>query len=120
MNHIVIKKGHDIRIAGIPSKDVVSIPGSDTVAIAPKTFRGVKPKRMVSEGDNVQIGSPLFFDKTTPEVKWASPANGTVQTIQFGARHVIEKIEIKVEGSDALSGQSFSSTNWRRQIAPPY
>ena len=107
MNHIIIRKGHDIRIAGIPSKDVVSIPGSDTVAISPKTFRGVKPKRMVSEGDQVQIGSPLFFDKTKPEVKWASPANGTVQTIQFGARHVIEKIEIKVEGSDSISGQTF-------------
>ena len=108
MNHIFIKKGHDIRIAGIPSKDVVSIPGSDTVAISPKTFRGVKPKRMVSEGDRVQIGSPLFFDKTKPEVKWASPANGTVQTIQFGARHVIEKIEIKIEGNDSISGQSFT------------
>ena len=107
MNHIIIRKGHDIRIAGIPSKDVVSIPGSDTVAISPKTFRGVKPKRMVSEGDRVQIGSPLFFDKTKPEVKWASPANGTVQTIQFGARHIIEKIEIKVEGSDSISGQTF-------------
>ncbi len=107
MNHIIIRKGHDIRIAGIPSKDVVSIPGSDTVAISPKTFRGVKSKRMVSEGDRVQIGSPLFFDKTKPEVKWASPANGTVQTIQFGARHVIEKIEIKVEGSDSISGQTF-------------
>ncbi len=108
MNHIFIKKGHDIRIAGIPSKDVLSIPGSDTVAISPKTFRGVKPKRMVSEGDRVQIGSPLFFDKTKPDVKWASPANGTVQTIQFGARHVIEKIEIKIEGTDSISGQSFS------------
>tara|TARA_B100001146_G_scaffold96416_1_gene85229 strand:+ start:260 stop:1591 length:1332 start_codon:yes stop_codon:yes gene_type:complete len=108
MNHIFIIKGHDIRIAGIPSKDVVSIPGSDTVAISPKTFRGVKPKRMVSEGDRVQIGSPLFFDKTKPEVKWASPANGIVQTIQFGARHVIEKIEIKIEGTDSISGQSFS------------
>ena len=108
MNHIFIKKGHDIRIAGIPSKDVLSIPGSDTVAISPKTFRGVKPKRMVSEGDRVQIGSPLFFDKTKPEVKWASPANGTVQTIQFGVRHVIEKIEIKIEGNDSISGQSFT------------
>ena len=108
MNHIFIKKGHDIRIAGIPSKDVLSIPGSDSVAISPKTFRGVKPKRMVSEGDRVQIGSPLFFDKTKPEVKWASPANGTVQTIQFGARHVIEKIEIKIEGNDSISGQSFT------------
>jgi len=109
MNHIVINKGHNIRIAGIPARDMVSIPDSGTVAISPKTFRGVKPKLLVDEGDNVQIGSPLFFDKTKPEVKWASPANGTVQTIQFGARRIIEKIEIIVEGSDSISGESFSS-----------
>jgi Na+-transporting NADH:ubiquinone oxidoreductase subunit A len=108
MNHIVIYKGHNIRINGIPAKDVISIPGSGTVAISPRTFRGVKPKLLVDEGDNVQIGSPLFFDKTKPEVKWASPANGTVKTIQFGARRVIEKIEITVEGTNAISGQTFS------------
>lgn len=108
MNHIVINKGHNIRINGIPAKDVISIPGSGTVAISPRTFRGVKPKLLVDEGDNVQIGSPLFFDKTKPEVKWASPANGTVKTIQFGARRVIEKIEITVEGTNAISGQTFS------------
>ena len=108
MNHIVINKGHNIRINGIPAKDVISIPGSGTVAISPRTFRGVKPKLLVDEGDNVQIGSPLFFDKTKPDVKWASPANGTVKTIQFGARRVIEKIEITVEGTNAISGQTFS------------
>jgi Na+-transporting NADH:ubiquinone oxidoreductase subunit A len=57
----------------------------------------------------VQIGSPLFFDKTNPSVKWASPANGTVKTIQFGARRIIEKIEIKVDGSESIQGQVFTS-----------
>lgn len=109
MNHIVIRKGHDIRIAGVPTQEVTSIPGSETVAISPKKFRGVKPKLLVNEGDTVQIGSPLFFDKTKPDVKWASPANGTVKTIQFGARRIIEKIEIKVNGSESIIGQSFTS-----------
>ena len=109
MNHIIIRKGHDIRIAGVPSQEVTSVPGSETVAISPKTFRGVKPKLLVNEGDSVQIGSPLFFDKTKPNVKWASPANGTVKTIQFGARRIIEKIEIKVDGSDSIQGQVFTS-----------
>ncbi len=57
----------------------------------------------------MQIGSPLFFDKTKPNVKWASPANGTVKTIQFGARRIIEKIEIKVDGSESIQGQVFTS-----------
>mgnify|MGYP001216591595 FL=1 len=109
MNHIIIRKGHDIRIAGVPTQEVTSVPGSETVAISPKTFRGVKPKLLVNEGDTVQIGSPLFFDKTKPNVNWASPANGTVKTIQFGARRIIEKIEIKVDGSDSIQGQVFTS-----------
>ena len=109
MNHIIIRKGHDIRIAGVPSQEVTSVPSSETVAISPKTFRGVKPKLLVNEGDTVQIGSPLFFDKTKPNVNWASPANGTVKTIQFGARRIIEKIEVKVEGSESIQGQIFTS-----------
>ena len=109
MNHIIIKKGHDIRIAGVPTQEVTSVSDSETVSISPKTFRGVKPKLLVNEGDTVQIGSPLFFDKTKPSVKWASPANGTVKTIQFGARRIIEKIEIKVGGSESIQGQVFTS-----------
>jgi len=108
MNHIIIRKGHDIRIAGVPTQEVISVPDSETVAISPKTFRGVKPKLLVNEGDMVQIGSPLFLDKSKPNVKWASPANGTVKTIQFGVRRIIEKIEIKIDGSDSIQGQSFT------------
>tara|TARA_B100000029_G_C17592266_1_gene962934 strand:+ start:339 stop:1670 length:1332 start_codon:yes stop_codon:yes gene_type:complete len=109
MNNISIKRGHDIRITGVPPKEISSIPGSESVAIIPKSFRGVKPKLLVKEGDQVQIGSPLFFDKTKPNVNWASPANGSIKTIEFGPRRVINKIEITVEGSDAIPGQSFTS-----------
>ena len=63
---------------------------------------------MVEEGDQVKIGSPLFFDKTKPEVSWASPASGNVTSIQFGARRVIEKIEITVENNDKVSIQTLS------------
>ena len=96
MNHISIKKGHDIRIAGVPPKEISTISGVETAAIIPKAFRGVKPKLMVNEGDQVQIGSPLFFDKNKPDVKWASPSDGTVKTIEFGPRRIINKIEATV------------------------
>ena len=108
MNHIFIKKGHDIKINGVPTDEVSTHYQPKSVAIIPKSFRDVKPKLMVKEGDTVQIGSPVFFDKTKPEVKWASPANGIISSIQFGARRVLEKIEISVKGQDALSGKIFS------------
>ena len=109
MNHISIKKGHDIRIAGVPPKEISTISGVETAAIIPKAFRGVKPKLMVNEGDKVQIGSPLFFDKNKPDVKWASPSDGTVKTIEFGPRRIINKIEISVQGSKAITGQAFTT-----------
>ena len=108
MNHIVIKKGHDIQIKGVPKNEIVSTHVAEKVSICPKTFRGVKPKLMVGEGDRVSIGSPLFFDKLKPDVRWASPASGVVSTIQFGARRVIDKIEITVEDKKSYELKAFS------------
>ena len=103
MNHISIDKGHDIKLSGEPSQEIISAPIPESVSILPNHFRSVKPKLLVKEGDTVRIGSPLFFDKTKPEVKWASPASGEISTIQFGARRVIEKIEIAIKDNEKIS-----------------
>ena len=103
MNHISINKGHDIKLSGEPSQEIIPAPIPKSVSILPNHFRSVKPKLLVKEGDTVSIGSPLFFDKTKPEVKWASPASGEISTIQFGARRVIEKIEIAIKNNEKIS-----------------
>ena len=64
MDHIELKKGHNIRISGQPSGEILSITGSKTVALSPAEFHGIKPKLMVADGDQVKLGSPLFFDKS--------------------------------------------------------
>ena len=73
----------------------------------PSEFRGVKPKLLVKKDDKVKIGSPLFYDKSKPEVKWASPGCGTIKDIVFGARRVIEKIDhiekVETSASDVLA-----------------
>ena len=94
MPHINIKKGHNIRIAGKPKKEIVDINHPATLAILPTDFKGVKPKLIVNQGDEVKIGSPLFFDKTKPDVKWASPGYGKINNIEYGPRRVIQNIEI--------------------------
>ena len=63
------------------------------------------------KGDKVETGSPLFFDKLKPEVKWASPSSGVVTRIQYGARRIIEKIEITVEPKNPESSKSFLRPN---------
>ena len=97
MPHIKITKGHDLKISGIPDKNIAYPAQYSTVAIMPNDFRGVKPKLLVKEGDKVDIGSPLFFNKINPEVKWASPGCGKVKDIVYGPRRVIEKIEIELD-----------------------
>ena len=97
MPHIKITKGHDLKISGIPDKNITYPAQYSTVAILPNDFRGVKPKLLVKEGDKVNIGSPLFFNKINPEVRWASPGCGKVKDIVYGPRRVIEKIEIELD-----------------------
>lgn len=97
MARIKITKGHNIRIAGKPAANIIQGDTPGTVAYQPVEFRYIKPKLMVQEGDVVKLGTPLFFDKRNPEVKWASPGGGTVKAIHFGPRRVIEKIIIELD-----------------------
>ena len=97
MSHIKIKKGHDIKISGIPESNISTAPTASALALLPSDFKGVKPKLMVKVGDSVKIGSPLFFDKLNSNVRWASPGSGNIKDIKYGPRRVIEKIEIELD-----------------------
>ena len=96
---------------GIPSNEITSTIVPEKVSISPNTFRGIKPKLIVSEGDRVNTGSPLFYDKLKPDVKWASPASGVVSSIRFGARRVIESIEVTVDDGKSNEFEPFSEGN---------
>ena len=108
MNQISIKKGHNINIQGCPRPEISSIPLPHKVSICPNQFRGVKPKLIVKEGDEVKIGSPLFFDKLKPQVKWPSPGSGKVTEIKFGKRRVIERIEIARDDNQFIKLKTFT------------
>jgi Na+-transporting NADH:ubiquinone oxidoreductase subunit A len=97
MTQIKIRKGHSIRITGIPKKEVITNLTSDEVGICPVEYQYVKPKLLVKEGDHVDIGTPLFFNKENPDQKWGAPGTGTICKIQYGPRRVIEKIVIKLD-----------------------
>ena len=96
MAHINIRKGHNIRISGSPENEYFSRPKSKTVSIQPNNFRYVKPKLLVKVGDKVDIGSPIFFDKVQPDIKWASPGSGEIKEIILGDRRSVEKIIIEL------------------------
>jgi Na+-transporting NADH:ubiquinone oxidoreductase subunit A len=97
MTQIKIRKGHSIRIAGIPQKEIITNLSTAEVGICPVEYRYVKPKLFIKDGDHVDIGTALFFNKENPEQKWGSPGAGTVSKIKYGPRRVIEKIVIKLD-----------------------
>ena len=103
MSSYNLLKGHNIRLKGSPKKNVVEIPLSTHIAIHPSQYRGMKPKLLVKKGDNVKVGSPIFYDKTKESVKVVSSASGTVEDIVFGKRRIVEKVLIKVDGDESES-----------------
>mgnify|MGYP006172367177 CR=1 FL=1 len=110
MKHIIIKKGHDVQISGIPNNDVKQLANSSLFTINPNEFKGLKPKSIVNVGDKIKIGSPLFFDKNKPAIKVASTVSGEVKELIYGNRRLFEKIIIKSDDKlEALDYKSFTN-----------
>jgi len=102
MARIKITKGHNIQISGEPAKEIVNSGHSVLVAYQPEEFRYTKPKLLVDEGDAVKIGTPLFFNKSMPDVKWGSIGSGKVSAIHYGQRRVVEKIIIELDKNEEV------------------
>jgi len=99
MAKIKLRKGHSIRIAGVPKLEIKE-KTTKQVALCPVEFRYTKPKLMVKEGDQVEVGTPLFFNKENTEQNWGAPAAGKICKIKYGPRRVIEKIVIDLDKSE--------------------
>ena len=97
MQKITIKKGHNINISGLASREFSNAPTQKFVSISPQDFNYIKPKLLVKEGDQVSLGDALFFDKLNPEVKWPSIASGTISKIVYGERRAVLDIIIEVD-----------------------
>lgn len=75
---IKLKKGLDISLVGEALSELNELPLQREYALVPDNFRGVVPKMLVKEGEEVKAGTPLFFDKYHPEVLFCSPVSGTL------------------------------------------
>jgi len=108
-----LKKGYDIRLAGVTEKLVVPAERPKRLAMQPPDFPGIKPKLDVEVGTKVKIGTPLFHDKQFPEVKFVSPASGQVAEINRGERRAIMEVVVEDDGNDQYE---FFSTHTEDQI----
>lgn len=100
MNVITIKKGLDLPLEGGPDQSIHPAPATEKVALIGRDFIGLRPSMMVAEGDRVVTGQTLFTDKHDPEVCYTSPGTGTVESINRGARRVLQSVIIKLDADE--------------------
>ncbi len=101
MSEIIrIKRGLDIKLQGKAEKNVVRINPSGLYGIKPTDFIGLTPKLCVKQGDPVKVGTPLFFDKNRPEVRFVSPVSGMVAEVNRGEKRKILAVIVESDGKD--------------------
>lgn len=100
---IRIKRGLDIPISGAPSGTITDDTQTRLYGIYPDDFPGVMWKAAVKEGEKLNQGDPLLFDKNNPETKLVSPIAGTVKEINRGERRHINFISVEKEDTGSSS-----------------
>ena len=114
---VKLKKGYDIRMEGSAERIVVGDVNSSFYGVKPIDFPGLTPKMMVRAGDSVKAGSPLFCDKSLPEVVFSSPVSGKVISVERGDRRKILQVVIGLEGKESVDfGKSDINGMSRDQI----
>lgn len=96
MPEYVLKRGLDIPIAGAPEHTIETAAAPRAVALIGDDHIGLKPRMLVSEGDEVRRGQPLYAYKDSPEVLFTAPLTGKVRAINRGARRVLQSVVIDV------------------------
>jgi Na+-transporting NADH:ubiquinone oxidoreductase subunit A len=96
---IKIRKGLDLTLGGGPEQTVHPGPDIQHVALLGRDYIGLKPRLLVSEGDVVARGQPLFIDKRDPDVSYCSPGQGVISAINRGARRVLGSVVVRLEPS---------------------
>ena len=97
---IKLKKGLNIRLSGKAEKILIPEERAGRYAVKPVDFPGLVPKLCIKSGDLVKAGSPLFFDKYRPEIKYTSPVSGVVHDVVRGERRKILEVVIEAKGDD--------------------
>lgn len=97
---IQIKKGLDLPISGAPKMQAEDGPPVSHVALVSGDYQDMKPTLLVSEGEQVILGQPLFSNKKNPKILYTSPASGEVVAINRGERRVFLSLVIKLSGSE--------------------
>ena len=106
---IKIKKGLDIKLKGAAEKVTVQSEKASEYAVKPLDFVGLTPKLKAKPGDAVKVGTPVFFDKYHPSIKFVSPVAGVVKEVVRGERRRI--LEVVIEVDEKQEYEAYASGN---------
>lgn len=95
-----IARGLNLPIVGEPAQAISESPVIRHVALVAADYVGMKPTMLVSEGDRVRLGQPVFTDKKTSGVQFTAPASGKVVGVNRGAKRKFLSLVIEIEGDD--------------------
>lgn len=97
LKHIRLNRGLDVSVLGSAELRIEKTIVSEIVSVKPTDFKGLTPRLMVKEGDAVKAGSIVFIDKYRPEIGFASPCSGTVESIVRGDKRKLLEVRIKAD-----------------------
>lgn len=104
----------NVPIQGKPSSDVIEIKQGENTSIKPYLVPFITAKLAVKKGDEVKIGSIIFFDKKDSELVYLSPVCGVIEDIVYGKKRRIENVIIKHNGkNDEETYKSFKEDEIR-------
>ena len=106
---IKIKRGVDVKLVGQAEQIYASVDQSDSYALKPTDFNGVKAKLLVKEGDEVKAGTPIFYNKENEAVKFCSPVSGEITEIVRGEKRKL--LEIRILADKELKYEDFGSAD---------
>jgi len=105
---ILIKKGLDLPIKGVPEQVINKGNPVKSVAVIGTDYNGMKPTMKVNEGDTVKLGQILFEDKKNPGVIFTAPGAGKVIAINRGAKRILQSVVIGLEGDEEETFDTYS------------
>lgn len=101
MKTLSIKNGLTLTLDGVPQQIIHPGPHVSHVAWQAPPHGFLLPEALVSPGQRVALGEPLFIDRHAPEIRHVSPASGTVTGITRSYQQTLSAIEIECEETPA-------------------
>ncbi len=97
MAHFSIKKGRNLKILGGAKPDIKDLGTPSSIAVYPLEFKGIKPRVIVKEGDQVEQGQAIIEDKNDTGVVVVAPLGGKIQAINRGEKRSLINVVISVD-----------------------